>query len=101
MLKLKTEWQNAQAEYDESYNNKFVKSPINGVISTTNLTIGSVVSQGQQLVTVSNNKSTQVEYQLPLFQAQQAKIDQKIKFTIDFNSFDGVVSYSSSKINPT
>lgn len=80
LLKAKTTYQQALAAFQESAVISKIRAPISGQISDTDLTVGSYVTDNQQLAQIITPQHLEVKYQLPSQYMSQAKVEQNIKF---------------------
>lgn len=89
------------AAYKESQTAAYVVSPIDGIISDTNLTVGSSVSIGTVLAQVIDPQSLQIKYSLPSQYASVIQNGQHVLFyPNDSNqSYSGRVAYVSPLLN--
>lgn len=89
------------AAYKQASRIAHVISPIDGIVSDTDLTIGSSVSESQELVHVIDEQSLQVKYQLDSQYAKQVQIGQKIKFFVESETkpYLGQVRYVAPLLN--
>ena len=65
LINYKTEYQQAKSAYDKFNDLNAIKSPINGIISATDLSEGDYVNAGDDLVTIIefvNKNSLQIQY---------------------------------------
>lgn len=99
LLNNKSKYQQALAQYNEAKAIHDITSPINGMVEKTDLAVGDMVLSGDLLVKISNKNQLQIDYQLPLNQAQQAKIGQKVQFIANGQIVNGVVSYIAYEIS--
>ena len=97
----KADYLAAKSAYAATKAETLITSPVDGTASDTDLAIGSTVSEGDPLVTISNLQSLQVKYSLPGQYKQQAATGQTITFTPNDQqqSFNGTVAYVSPELN--
>ena len=93
----KADYLAAKSAYAATKAETLITAPVDGTASDTNLAIGSTVSEGDPLVTISNLQSLQVKYSLPGKYQQQAATSQAITFTPNDQKklFKGTVAYVS------
>lgn len=65
LLQITTTYQGALAQYQEASSVGNIVSPIDGIISDTELTIGSFVTSGAEIASIVNPTDLQIKYQLP------------------------------------
>ncbi|MCF6776631.1 efflux RND transporter periplasmic adaptor subunit [Thiotrichales bacterium 19X7-9] len=95
LLAAKSKYEQTQAQYNEAISIQNVSAPVSGVVEKTDLAVGDMVLSGDLLTVVSSNQHLQIEYQLPLSQAQYLKLGQPVKFKAENLTVKGIVSYIS------
>ena len=97
----KADYLAAKSAYAAANAETTITAPVDGTASDTDLAVGSTVSEGDPLVTISNLQSLQVKYSLPGQYQQQTAIGQAITFTPNDNtkSFKGTVAYVSPELD--
>lgn len=95
--KSKLQYEQDLASYAESSTVNTISAPFNGIISDTNLAVGSYVAMGATMASLTDPHSLQITYQLPSQDAPQVKIGQAIAFYPDgaTQPIAGTVSYIS------
>lgn len=98
----KLQYEQDLAAYKAARSDASITSPINGIVSDTNFTVGNSVTEGTVIITVTDPQSLEIKYELPSQYAKQAKVGQPIVFYPDSNaaSYNGTVSYVSPQLNP-
>lgn len=107
LINYKTDYQQAKSAYDKFNDLNAIKSPINGIISATDLSEGDYVNAGDDLVTITefvNKNSLQIQYILPSIYINQAKIGQSVSFGLvgphnKTHTYQAKVSYVSPDVN--
>lgn len=69
------------ATYQEAHAVEKIIAPVDGVISDTNLAVGSFVNVGAVLAHVSVPNAQEIAFQLPSRYQQQAALNQEVEFT--------------------
>lgn len=100
-IQAKQQYQQDLATYKEAKTIGIIKAPIAGVVSDTDVTLGSYVTQGQTLTTVVVPSSLLVEYQIPGHFSNDVKLGQAIQFHPNdaSQSYQGIVSYIAPSLN--
>jgi membrane fusion protein (multidrug efflux system) len=101
VIKAALQYQQDRAAYHESLVVDNVRSPIDGIVSDTNLSNGSVVTSGEELANVVAPASLQIKYQVPSQYADQIKVGQPTLFypTNATQVMHGSVAYISPLLN--
>lgn len=101
LMDYKLKYESALANYQESLHLKNIYAPSAGIISDTTLAVGSFVSEGDTLATLTNSNLIQVRYQIPGQYSTQAKAGQSVVFQPNDsnNKFNGIVSYVAPSID--
>ena len=76
----KLRYEQDKAAYLESRIVEHVRAPSNGIISDTNLAVGSYVDAGEQLANFVDPRSVQIKYELPAKFVSQLHTGQTVKF---------------------
>lgn len=97
----KLKYEQDLAAYNESQTAAHVISPINGIISDTNLAVGSSVNTGTVLAQVIDPQSLQIKYSLPSQYAGLIQNGQRVLFypNDSSQSYSGTVTYVSPLLN--
>src|SRR3990167_3852348 len=78
--KTKLQYQQDLATYNESHAVDLVRAPTDGIVSATDLAVGSYVNAGEILTQLVDTHSLQIQYQLPSDYANQVRQGQTIRF---------------------
>jgi membrane fusion protein, multidrug efflux system len=98
LIKSETNYKSALSKYNKFNELNNIRSPINGIVTNTELSYGSYVAPGDPLVNISVNK-LQIEYILPSKYIKTAKTRQDVSFSINNNIYKAKVSYVSPEVN--
>ncbi|MFZ9035659.1 MAG: efflux RND transporter periplasmic adaptor subunit [Francisellaceae bacterium] len=103
---------NAQSQYLQSkaeldiaqyqLSNTEIRAPFDGVLSMTQLAVGSYVSEGDAIVSIVNKQNLQVEYALSEKYASELKTGQTTEFYSDAwpgRTFKAIVDYISPDVS--
>ena len=97
----KLRYEQDKAAYLQSRVVEHVSAPANGIVSDTDLAVGSYVTAGEPLVNFVNPYSLQIKYQLPANYAQQVKLGQPVNFYPNNNktAINATVAYIAPLLN--
>lgn len=100
----KANYEQALAVYQEAKIIHSIRSPIEGVISDTDIGIGDFVNAGQILVSIVDLTHREIKYELPSANLNQVKTGQTVLFYPEGSdpnqAYSATVSYVSPLLNP-